>query len=233
MTFTERDLRDTLHADAGPEPLAMDDGWSDVVERCARRRRDRRVVVAAAAVMLVAVATTTTVVVLAQDDEGVQLTPPPVSTPAPTVELPTTLARGDIPEPARDGCSASNWPMSTNSPEEIDSFATLGTPEATAAYIQAKATACDYEALRTVMADDFQWSTVEPPGADAAVTAWRLQEAHGQSIMYNVVALLRTAVRGYDPTTGMTTWTGSPQTSASNARLEIDDRGIWRSFTLP
>ena len=188
---------------------------------------------AAAAVMVVAVATTTAVVVLAPDDEGVELTPPPVSTPAPTAAPPTTLARGGVPEPARDGCSASNWPLPGNSPEEIDSFATLGTPEATAAYIEAKATTCDYDALRTVMADDFGWSTVEPPGADAAVTAWRLQEAHGDPIMYNVVALLRTAEREYDPTTGMTTWKSSPQTSASNARLEIDDRGIWRSFTLP
>ena len=83
------------------------------------------------------------------------------------------------------------------------------------------------------MADDFGWSTVEPPGADAAVTAWRLQEAHGDPIMYNVVALLRTAAREFDPTTGMTTWKGPRSASTSNARLEIDDRGIWRSFTLP
>ena len=154
---------------------------------------------AAAAVMVVAVATTTAVVVLAPDDEGVELTPPPVSTPAPTAAPPTTLARGGVPEPARAGCSASNWPLPGNSPEEIDSFATLGTPEATAAYIEAKATTCDYDALRTVMADDFGWSTAEPPGADAAVTAWRLQEAHGDPIMYNVVALLRTAAARVRP----------------------------------
>ena len=43
MTFTERDLRDTLGADAGPEPVATDDGWSEVVKRRAEggRSRDR------------------------------------------------------------------------------------------------------------------------------------------------------------------------------------------------
>ena len=39
-----------------------------------------------------------------------------------------------------------------------------------------------------------RWSRTETPGADAATTAWSLQEANGQPIMYNVVALLRTGV---------------------------------------
>ena len=71
------------------------------------------------------------------------------------------------------------------------------------------------------------------PGADAAIEAWRLQEANGQAIMYNVVRLLQTGAAEYDPVTGLTTWKSSPQTPGSNEGLEIDDGGIWRSYTLP
>ena len=78
-----------------------------------------------------------------------------------------------------------------------------------------------------------RWSRTETPGADAATTAWSLQEANGQPIMYNVVALLRTGVSNYDAATGITTWKSSPQTPGSNEGLEIDDGGIWRSYTLP
>jgi hypothetical protein len=145
-----------------------------------------------------------------------------------TVPLGSQVAGSGLPPPATDGCSAASWTPPGNTPQEVDGFASLGTPEATAAYVAAKGVACDYDGLRVVMADDFAWSSDEAPGADAAIASWRAGEASRQAVLYDLVLILGLGNGQVDPGTGTTTW--KDPSAHTDYQVVIDANGQWLSF---
>ncbi len=101
------------------------------------------------------------------------------------------VASGDDKEPVvaqGPQCSAAGLPPTVRGP--------AGTEVSLATAIAEAAVACDYDALRALMADDFTYSTIAGAGigydADSTIESWRFQEGQGLTPLAVLVETLAT-----------------------------------------
>jgi hypothetical protein len=153
-------------------------------------------------------------------DEPVTTTTESPSTSTSTTGSPTT-STSTIPAPR---CSA--FPMKI----AVGPDPSLPAPvQATWSAILQAATACDWDALRALMVDDFSYSVVQAYSADAAIAEWQDDEARGEPILRTLVERLLDEPRvvGVDPPF---VYEWPDPTSDLLYRAGIREDGAWVSF---